>query len=573
MDEDDLARYPNLFLREGVWWIRKRVPADLRHVDQRWQVRRSLRTGEKRVALREYPARLAEIEAEFDRLRSDLARQGRVASSLKTGKLERLSRREIEGLVLRWWADRAEVRAPEITDDSDDDVLAGIDDAVASPPDLEPARRMADRLLVDAGAAAYPHVVGSIRTATLYPAVDRSTPQYQYLEQLVGRALTVEAELAKDHLLGRRTAEFDPLFNQGGDHRTGHVAGPGATLRTVRDLIAEYRAERERLHGQESTERKYGLLFRVMEEVLGSDLRVPEIGRAQCVAVLAFLEKLPPHAAKRFPKLTLRQAVAKAEKDGLRGLAPKSVTSYLQNLGAILRWAEEGGWGVKTNLRNLNQTRKANVRRRGFRPDELKRLFDALETFRKSEPTKFWVPALALYTGARAGELCQLRAEDVVAVDGVSCLNLTEFNARGERQADKSLKTAASERYVPIHTALTDTGFLDFVKSRQADVRLFPDLPPGPNGRYSHDFSKRFGRFKKTVGFDEPALVFHSFRHGFRDACRDADIDGDTARALGGWAGINQDARYGDRSAVPHLNRAIKKLKFGDFALPPRPPS
>jgi integrase len=319
--------------------------------------------------------------------------------------------------------------------------------------------------------------------------------------------------------------------------------------------------------GKESTDRKYGLLFRVMEEVLGPTLPVAAIGRAQCVEVLNFLRRLPPNATKRFPKLTLAEAVAKAEAEGLRGLAPNTFATYMQNLTAILRWAENGGWGVKVNTRGLVSTRKPQVRRRGFEPDELVKLFGALEPYREADPTKYWVPALALFTGARAGEICQLRVEDVAEVKGVRCLNLSEFDAKGQRVEDKRLKTEASERYVPLHPRLIDAGFLEFVERQRPERRLFPDLTPGPKSTYSHTFSKWFGRFKRRAGFNEPSLVFHSFRHGFRDACREADISDETSSALGGWTGINQATRYGDRSAVPILDRAMRKLDFAGFRL------
>jgi len=70
---------------------------------------------------------------------------------------------------------------------------------------------------------------------------------------------------------------------------------------------------------------------------------------------------------------------------------------------------------------------------------------------------------------------------------------------------------------------------------------------------------------------EQPSLVLHSFRHGFRDACRAAGIPEETARALGGWAADNHAARYG--GMVPVLNRPIRKLRFGGFQLRPGEPT
>lgn len=559
-----MAKYPGLNRREnGVWYVVKRVPVDLRHVHPREHERRSLRTSERRTAIQRYPLKLAEITLGFEKLRVELREKGTIAAALSRGRLEDLSRNEIEQLVAKWWGLRGPFPPPEIDEHLEPaEVAAACDEDAVRAEEAAPS--VADRLLVDAGMAASPWRVenGPIRTRVPYPDVDRGSTSYRQLVDLVARALRMEAQVAKDDLLGTADAPYDPLFNPEG-RRDGKSV---QSARTVRDLTLAYRHERETLRGKESTERKYGLLFRVVEDVVGHDLPVAQITRAKCIDVLEFLKKLPPNAAKRFPRLTLHEAVAHAEAKGLPGLAPGSVASYMQGLNAILGWAEREGWGVRVHTKGLVPARKAKVRRRGFRSDELEKLFGALGEFRADDPTMFWVPALALYTGARAGEICQLSAEDVVEVDGVWCLDLSEFDADGRRVETKRLKTTDSERFVPLHPHLLEVGLLPFVR-KKAGGRLFPDLTPGPKGSYSHNFSKRFGRFKKRVGFAEPALVFHSFRHGFRDACRDAGISDETGAALGGWAAGNQAAKYGNRGAVPRLYRAVEKIDFGEFRL------
>ncbi|MBU1516803.1 MAG: hypothetical protein KKA25_22080 [Alphaproteobacteria bacterium] len=155
---------------------------------------------------------------------------------------------------------------------------------------------------------------------------------------------------------------------------------------------------------------------------------VQAIVRPQCIQLLSFLKRVPPNVGKRLPGLSLASAVAKADAEGLPGLAPNTVGSYMQGLVAILRWASDADWGVKVNTRDLVETRKAQVKRRGFRPYELQKLFGPLRPFREAEPTKDWIPALALFAGARAGEICQLRSEDVVNIGGPS--EVADFSGR-----------------------------------------------------------------------------------------------------------------------------------------------
>ncbi len=559
--------------------MKKRVPMDLRHVESREQIAISLGTTDPREAERRYPFRLADIERRFHELRSELAAQGPVQAALRTGRLELLSDADIETLVGAWFRKRAALREPSF--DTLDarthlDHLADDESRIRAPDphDMDPVENAANRLLLDAGMAARTRKLGHSRTKAAVPVVDRSTSQYAYLINLVRRALLADIAVSRDQLDGRQAATFDPLFNPEGV-RSPHAPMAASTSaamgrRTVADLVREYGRYREASYDKESTDRKYKLLFRALEETLGSDFAVAAIKASDCVRVKALLDVTPPNITKRFGGITLTEAALVREKKGLPAMAATTVGSYMQNLSAIFNWAErQGDWGVHRNpAQGLTGSRRPNVQRRGFEADELKKVFAALEQFREDVPTKFWVPALAVYTGARAGEICQLRSVDVIEVDGVHCLNLSEFGPDGARVADKRLKTAASERIVPLHPAIIEAGFIQFVERQHNHDRLFPDLKAGRKGNFSHEFSKWFGRFKRGIGFVQPSLVFHSFRHGFRDACRMADINDETSRALGGWSAINQATRYGNRGMVPVLDRAMKKLDFDGFKLP-----
>ena len=68
-----------------------------------------------------------------------------------------------------------------------------------------------------------------------------------------------------------------------------------------------------------------------------------------------------------------------------------------------------------------------------------------------------WVPWICAYTGARAGEITQLRREDFIEEYGIHCLRITPEAG--------SVKTGQF-RMVPVHPHLIDMGLLDFVRSR-----------------------------------------------------------------------------------------------------------
>ena len=78
-----------------------------------------------------------------------------------------------------------------------------------------------------------------------------------------------------------------------------------------------------------------------------------------------------------------------------------------------------------------------------------------------NKPERYWVTLLSAYSGARLNEVCQLNVSDIQKTDGIWALNL---NADSD---DKSIKTEAGNRIIPLHPKLIDLGLLDYVKQIQ----------------------------------------------------------------------------------------------------------
>ena len=82
---------------------------------------------------------------------------------------------------------------------------------------------------------------------------------------------------------------------------------------------------------------------------------------------------------------------------------------------------------------------------------------------------KRWVPILAIYTGARVGELAQLRRQDVRQEDGHWIIEL--------RPEARTIKTNEARKVV-IHPHLIELGFRAFVEAAPAG-HLFLKVGPG----------------------------------------------------------------------------------------------
>ena len=179
------------------------------------------------------------------------------------------------------------------------------------------------------------------------------------------------------------------------------------------------------------------------------------------------------------------------------------------------------------------------------------------------------MPLLALYSGARLNELAPMCVDDVKAdhSSGVRFMTVIE-----DEDAGRSVKTENSVRAFPIHPELVRIGFLEFVNQRRIangpSARLFPQLTPGSKGGFGEAFSKWFGRYKRSLGIDNKNSVFHSFRHGFKDALRAAGVNEDINDALTGHGGGNTVARgYGwddmvRRFGFSTLNAAVGKAQY-----------
>jgi integrase len=173
----------------------------------------------------------------------------------------------------------------------------------------------------------------------------------------------------------------------------------------------------------------------------------------------------------------------------------------------------------------------------------------------------FWMPLLACFSGAREEELGQLRVGDIVRVHRLGWMMRITDEA-----PDVTVKTGSSRRNVPLHAQVMRCGFLGYVERQRAAGHewLFHELTPSTYGKRTTSFSKVFKRYlKSAVSIDKKTHVFHSFRHGFKDACRDSGIDMEVHDALTGHKTPGVGGVYrGESYPLRPLFDAIKRLQY-----------
>lgn len=202
-------------------------------------------------------------------------------------------------------------------------------------------------------------------------------------------------------------------------------------------------------------------------------------------------------------------------------LAVKNFLDYCIRLYAV-NPAVQTGFDAKAGKA------KKGVKRRAFNQEELQKIFgsDYYRDANYNRAYQYWIPLLAAYTGARVNELAQLNIDDIKTdKEGIAYFNITGDD---EEEDSKSIKNEESKRVVPVHQKLIDLGFLDFVKSREGkEIQNLFDIKKARADKYGKVPATWFNQkyLRGYLKLDDPAIVFHSFRHRFVTSLSQAIID------------------------------------------------
>ncbi|MDM5182202.1 site-specific integrase, partial [Massilia sp. DJPM01] len=212
----------------------------------------------------------------------------------------------------------------------------------------------------------------------------------------------------------------------------------------------------------------------------------------------------------------------------------------------------------------------------------LRRLFacpiyaDGARTAGGAGEAQYWLPLLALFTGARLEELCQLRPEDVLE-EVYFAEDETERTAWILRITDagegQGVKNKGLVRRVPIHASLKELGFIDYAKKAKGRARIFNELIPDTYGRESGNWSSWFNNYlRDKVGVSDERMVFHGFRHTFKDAARDCGIAEDASDAITGHSSASVGRKYGSGTyPLRPLVEAMNRYRIPGLVLPNPP--
>lgn len=307
------------------------------------------------------------------------------------------------------------------------------------------------------------------------------------------------------------------------------------------------------------------------------DIPLKLLGKAEAREFKQLVLKLPSNLNKRFKGISVRDIDFTSIPDDKK-LSIKSINIEIGYMRAFINWAIQNGYYESANPfigLALKETIRAEEKRHSFSEDQLKAIFGTpiykgckfgnhihdrfISGSTIIKDSYYWIPLIALYSGARMQEICQLYVQDIKQSEDIWYF---DFNADGK---DKNLKNLSSKRKTPIHSELIELGLLNhFQKQKEkGESRLFSDLALSSDGTYSNAFSKKFNYLLKRFKIKTDRTSFHSFRHTFIDALREANVPREVRQALVGHLNTySAHDSYGSGVGLKRLHEALQLISF-----------
>ncbi|MGN6422944.1 MAG: hypothetical protein ACTHLA_06505 [Asticcacaulis sp.] len=496
--------------KTGSWASRKVIPEDVREAyGKKNEVKRWSAALSSREATAEWRAWLDAVEARIERLRRS-----------KTGEPVTLSHREVVALAGQWYKER--VKAHEDNPGDPHGWDAALDDMAPDNPDHEGWKEQAwivsdiDTLLQNEGLALH----SNSRAAVTREAHELAPSLFRLM---VRRA---DGDYRPDKIASALPAWSPPSPAQ-------DVSKSPAV--SFMGLFEEYAVNPDKTP-KASTMEAWRRMLKVFVAYLGHD----------------DAERITADDIRGW-----RQSLS----DGTR----KAVTingSYLAALLTVLRWGFAEG-RLKTNpTEGLTFRYRRDVRQReaGFTDAEAATILKAALSAPPGRNTphrdraRRWIPWLCAYTGARVGEIAQLRKQDVTRRDGVPLLHITPEAG--------TVKTNRY-RFVPLHSHLIDQGFVEMVAALP-DGPIFYDPSNARGGSVESPQADKVGQrlavWVREIGVNDSRVQpNHGWRHRFKTKGRTAGIPHDALDAIQGHMAGSEGRKYGDHE-VALLKAEIEKL-------------
>ena len=555
----------------GVLHYMRAVPKDVRELDAsilkrcglpRHQYWRSLKTGDRREAV----ARTNECDFQFEkklskaRAMARLARKNLTTANTAASYAFTPDERDLERMVRDWLVGYQD-QFGSVDERSFTEQIGELEDVIAS-------------LQADWRKNSAPFTVATIADHMIREHgldLPRNTPLYRRFIRIIHRGQLEFYRRTLSELKGQSGQIFDQELFHPIRYEKDANAGP-QSFATIAKLAHDW-INQSAASANPKTKALKAHRIGVVVEALGPNRKVTSITREDCERVLSLvIKRYPKNLSKTRGHRPLEETLRIAEKNNEEVISPATQKLYLTNMKSMFAFAVAAGIRPDDPTALLKQKKPRRKVREPFSTIELRTLFSAPiftgckddeDGYKAPGPNRpkrhrYWVPLIALYSGMRINEICQLGADDVVEQRGIWF-----FNIWADDRENRDNKTTASDRIIPVHPKLIKLGFIEYAKSQKVGRGgLFPDLTGNPKGSGSDKLGKWFGRLCDSQGLSKPTLVFHSFRHNFRDALRETEAPEGVQKFLGGWGDEETQAKYGRGLSARQKFKWMSKVEY-----------
>lgn len=305
-------------------------------------------------------------------------------------------------------------------------------------------------------------------------------------------------------------------------------------------------------------------------EIIGNK-PVQEISRADMKYIKKILQKLPPNRTRslRYRGKSIRELMLMSHE---KTLNVKTVNIILEAIASFFEWCVREEYINKNPAKTLqiSDCRDPKSLRDAFTSDEIRRIFLSEEylKLKNVKPHYFWPPLIALYTGMRLEEICQLHCGDI-RLDVQSGRWIVDIcdAPDADNAMQKYIKTRNARRSISIHEALIDAGLLAYVQEmREAGhPRVFPQLRrTEKTPKYGKQVSKAFSALLRSLDITGKKS-FHSLRHSFSHYFHERGLHNDVFRQIfgheiEGLAGRQYGTKFGIAKCYDEI---ISKIDWG----------
>lgn len=273
---------------------------------------------------------------------------------------------------------------------------------------------------------------------------------------------------------------------------------------------------------------------------------------------------------------TMAKLVAVLEHDDPSRVTPEDIVRFKDfrlATGASVKTVKDSdlaglktifGWAVMNRKMSINPaegltiraSRPRKLRAKGFSDEEAALILKHARDYKpggeapKLAAAKRWVPWLCAFTGARVGEMLQLRKQDVRREGKHWVVRITP--EAGPVKTDEA-------REVVLHRQIVEAGFLDFVEASNAGHLFISPSGDELGVRKAVKTARnKVNMFVREVVSDRDVDPSHGWRHRFKTVGIEEGVEMRVLDALQGHAPRNISEGYGEVTIKAKANAIAK---------------